>query len=204
MALTAATTIAAAMSATDLAVTVTSATGIAAGNFLRIDNEFMIVDRSYSSGTRIPVYRRGDQGSRVVAHQALAPVSSGLFSDLADLGTYAATPVPWPKPDLVTYSVSGAIAVPKRDTIVVLDKAGVAAMTLAAPAVDQDGLMLIVTSTTAQAHTITATSLLADGESGSPETTATFAAYKGAGCTLMALQGLWQVVSNANATITFS
>lgn len=202
MALTSPTTIAAAMAVTDLAVTVTSATGLAAGNFLRIDNEFMIIDRSYVSGTRVPVYRRGDQGSRVVAHQALAPCISGLFSDQAALGTYAFTPVPLSNPDIVTYSVTGAIAVPVRDTMVVLDKAGVAVMTLAAPAADQDGMILYVTSTTAQAHTITATSLLADGASGSPHTTATFAAYKGAGLVLVALQGLWQVRSNVGITIS--
>src|SRR4051812_20162058 len=77
------TTGASAFSATDQFLNVTSATGFAAGNFVRVDSEFMLVSPSYVSGTMIPVHRRGDQGSRVVAHNALAIVVTGLNSDIA-------------------------------------------------------------------------------------------------------------------------
>lgn len=192
------------MALNDLAVSVTSATGFVAGNFLKIDDEYMLIDRSYVSGTMIPVFRRGDRGSTVAAHNALAITATGLSSDMANLPAGnliqdSQSPLGW---DIVTYSVSGAIAIPTRDTMVVLDKATAAVMTLAAPGADQDGLQLYVTSTTAAAHTITATTLLADGLTGSPHTTVTFAAFKGAGIRLRALAGLWQVESIQNAPVT--
>lgn len=196
------TTLSAAVGVNDLVFPVTSATGFTAKYLVKVDNEFCVVDPSYVSGTNIPVFRRGDNGSRAVAHNALAIVVVGTAADWTALGTYQAAPVGDYIPDVVTYSVSGAITVPKRNTTVILDKAGVAVMTLAAPAKDQDGLELWVTSVTANAHTITATSLLADGASGSPHTTATFAAYKGAGVLLVAEQGLWSVKANNGVTIS--
>lgn len=203
MAITA-TTLASAMGANDLIANVTAATGFAAGQFLKIDDEYMVIDRSYASGTAIPVFKRGDQGTFVSSHNALAVVATGLFSDQVALAPSNVTP--WPgqgEAAIETYSVSGAIAIPTQDTFIVIDKAGVAAMTLAAPGKDQDGLKLTITSTTAQAHVITATSLIADGASGSPHTTITFTTgYKGQGVTLMALQGLWQLISNVATTIS--
>lgn len=81
--------------------------------------------------------------------------------------------------------------------------AGVDAMTLAAPtAGTDDGAILIVFSTTANAHTITATSLLNNGGAGVPYTTATFAAHAGASITLMAYNALWYVVASTNVTLS--
>jgi hypothetical protein len=77
---------------------------------------------------------------------------------------------------------------------------GVDAMTLAAPTAD--GIVLFVTSETAQAHTITATSLLATGGASSPYTTATFAAKKGAGVLLVSANLLWNLISSAGVTFT--
>lgn len=195
------TTAASAFSVTDQFLNVTSATGFAAGNFVRVDSEFMLITPSYVSGTMIPVYRRGDQGSRQIAHNALSIVVTGLLTDIAGLSTYElATQNPW-EPDFVTYSVSGAIAIPNRDTTVLLDKAGVAAMTLAAPGKDQDNnFKMWITSNTAQAHTVTATSLLSTGSAN--VSVATFAGSKGAGFMVVPMQGLWNVVSQIG--ITFS
>lgn len=199
------TTAAAAFGLNDLVLSVTSSTGFAAGNVVKVDDEYMLVDRSYVSGTNIPVFRRGDRSSAQVAHNTLAPVMNCLTSDLAGYaaGTLlqdSSSPLGL---DMVGYGANGAIAIPTRDTLIVLNKAtALASTTLAAPGKDQDGLRLIFTSTTAAAHVITATTLLADGATGSPHTTATFAAFKGAGFTLCALQGLWQVVANNNVTIS--
>lgn len=197
------TTTSTAVLVTDQFVNVTSATGFAAGQFLRIDNEWMLISRDYVSGTAIPVVRRGDQGSRQVPHNALANAVTGLASDVADLGTYAEDPIPYWRPNVQVYSVSGAIDVPKRDTQVYISKAGVAVMTLAAPGKDQDGIRMSIFSTTAQVHTITATSLFADGTSGSPHTTATFTTgFIGQGLVLLAFQGIWYVESQAHVAFT--
>lgn len=189
------TTLAGSCTANDLQITVTSATGFLAGNVVKIDDEWMLVDRSYVSGTSIPVFRRGDRASVVSAHNALAVVVTGLTSEVATVAAGTLNPHPASSSigvDLTTYSVNGAIAIPLRDTMVVIDKATAAAMTLAAPGKDQDGMTMFITSTTNAAHVITATSLVNDGATGAPHTTVTFPAFKGAGIYLVALQGLWQ------------
>lgn len=97
-------------------------------------------------------------------------------------------------------SANGAVAARAEQTYVVT-KAGVAAMTLAAPtATTDDGLTITITSNTANAHTLTATGLLQCGTAS--VNVATFAAQAGAGLTLMAYQGKWNVL--ASVGITFS
>ena len=97
-------------------------------------------------------------------------------------------------------SVNGAIPAHVGHTYVIT-KAGVLAETLAAPtATTDDGIEITVTSSTANAHTITATGLLATGTAS--VNVATFAAFAGAGLTLMAYQGKWNVI--AQIGITFS
>lgn len=79
--------------------------------------------------------------------------------------------------------------------------AGVDAMTLAAPtAVVDDGKTIVISSNTANAHTLTATGLLQCGTTA--VNVATFAAHPGAGLTLRAYNGKWNVISAV--TITFS
>ena len=83
----------------------------------------------------------------------------------------------------------------------VVTKAGVDAMTLAAPtAGTDDGITITISSNTANAHTLTATGLLQTGTAS--VNVATFAAQKGAGLTLQAFQGKWMVMSAVG--ITFS
>lgn len=90
---------------------------------------------------------------------------------------------------------------PRIPGVYVVTTAGVDAMTLGAPtATTDDGLVITVTSSTSNAHTITATGLLQTGTAS--VNVATFAAQKGAGVTLMAYQGKWQVLSSVG--ITFS
>lgn len=74
-------------------------------------------------------------------------------------------------------------------------------MTLAAPTpgVD-DGLSIAIFSDTLFAHTLTATALLANGTA--LKTTATFAAFRGAGIMLRAFNGVWQVISVSNVPLT--
>lgn len=97
-------------------------------------------------------------------------------------------------------SASGAVS-PHQPAWYVITDAGVAALTLAAPtATVDDGVILVFTSNTAEAHTITATGLLQTGTAS--VNVATFAAEAGASLTLMAYQGKWNVISSNG--ITFS
>jgi hypothetical protein len=83
----------------------------------------------------------------------------------------------------------------------IVKTAGVNAITLTAPtAGTDDGLTISVYSDTTNAHTITATALFANGTA--LKTTATFAAFKGAGVSLRAINGVWHVVSSTAITFT--
>lgn len=98
----------------------------------------------------------------------------------------------------------------------VITKAGIAVLTLAAPKAGaqnwqniggflknnggQDGTILVITSSTLYAHTLTAAGLLGTGTANVNE--ATFAVYAGAGLVLLAYGGLWLVL--ASTGITFS
>ncbi len=96
-------------------------------------------------------------------------------------------------------ALDGAIA-PATPATYVFTKAGVLAATLAAPAVADNGKVIRITSATANAHTLTATGLLQTGTAS--VNLATFAAQPGAGLTLMAVNGKWNVL--ASVGITFS
>lgn len=98
-------------------------------------------------------------------------------------------------------SASGAITI-APGTVVITKTGSLAAMTLAAPTAAQNGLILRVTSATAFAHTITATSLIDDGVTGGSKTTVTFAAFAGASCELMAYEGKWHTLSLKATTVS--
>jgi hypothetical protein len=99
-------------------------------------------------------------------------------------------------------SAAGDGAITITPGTVKITKGSAAALTLAAPTAAQEGTFLTITSQTAFAHVVTATSLLGDGVSGSPHTTATFAAFIGATITLEAINLIWNVVSLKGVTVT--
>lgn len=105
-------------------------------------------------------------------------------------------------PSLQASKVQAAGAIPAHATANYKVTAGSAqAMTLAAPvAVTEDGNRITVRSTSAFAHTITATGLLQTGSAN--VNVATFAAFAGAGLTLEAFNGKWIVVDQVGITFT--
>ena len=191
------TTIAAAISADADIIPVTSATGFAAGNVLRVDNEYMMVVAV--NGTNIQVRSRGDLGSAAAAHNILAPATTGLLSDLPSYPVGQAAQTDPNGQTIVTASVDGALAIPTQNTLVLVQKAGVCAMTLAAPTTAQDGLEMTILSATANAHTVTYTAGFY-GDTTSSDV-ATFAAKVGASMTIKAQGGKWGIVSLANVTL---
>jgi len=191
------TTTSAAVGLNDLTIPVTSATGFAAGNFLRIDNEYMMVVSF--TGTTINVRSRGDLGSAAVAHKILAPATTGLLSDLPNYAVGQSAQVDASGQTIVTASVDGALDIPVQDTLILVQKAGVCAMTITNPTTAQDGVQVTILSATAHAHTVTYTpgffgdTTLSD--------VATFAAKVGASMTIKAQAGKWGVVALANVTL---
>ena len=100
----------------------------------------------------------------------------------------------------IAITANGAVA-NHTGHVYTITKAGVCALTLAAPTSGtDDGIEITLTSMTAFAHTLTATGLLNTGSAS--VNLATFAAFAGAGLTLIAVSGKWNVL--ASVGITFS
>lgn len=143
------------------------------------------------------------------------PVSVAAFAVISEAGAIGASvdkatgllvnaagiPLASTLANQIVYTASGAISVATQ-TAVITKTGSLAAMTLAAPTTAQNGTKLRITTTTAFAHTITATSLINDGLTGVPHTTATFAAFAGASIELEAYAGLWNVISKNVVTIS--
>ena len=198
MALTA-TTLAAACTAADQAIRVTSATGATVGGLVRVDAELMKVVSI--TGTTIGVIRRGQGGGAVVAHNILARTWFGLSSDMAALPTYEVTPIPLLDFDMVNIGANGAIPVPTRHTWYRINKgSALASSAFANPAVDQDGLTVVFTGITDFAHVVT-TVTVNDGTTGA-HTTLTSPAFAGGSLALRASAGTWQVLFNNLWVIT--
>lgn len=214
MAITA-TALTADLGANDVTMVVSSGTGFPSvgtvatpGYLVRIDKEYMLAKGQPVSGT-ITIARRGFNGTAAVAHDVLAKVEvSSSASDFnpnppgstVDLAAYL--PVYDTIGESITYTSAQIAAWGNQPRDITVSKATAAAIVLVAPSKAQDGLTLVFTSTTAAAHVITATTLLADAVSGSPHTTATFAAFIGASITLKAENGLYNVISSTGVTIT--
>lgn len=99
---------------------------------------------------------------------------------------------------VAVYADSAAVTL--SSGIVQITKAGVAALTLAAPT--EDGRVLIFDSTTAQAHTLTITGGLRGAGAGAD--VGTFGGAIGDGVTLYSYNGAWYTWPGTNLNVTFA
>lgn len=204
------------LSATALTMFVNSGTGFPTSGgttpqsnyVVRIDKEFMLATLQPTAGV-IRLAQRGYNGTAATAHDTLSKVEvSSAPSDFADPspGNDVLLPPYLPNEQTlgedITFTAAGIAAWGNQPRNFPITKASACLITLVAPSKAQDGLELVFTSMTAQAHVITATSLLGDAVSGSPHTTATFAAFIGASLTLQARNGIYNVISSTGVTIT--
>jgi hypothetical protein len=116
-----------------------------------------------------------------------------LPSTVATAYQIAATPVN-------VYTANGAISVAHQNAII-SKLVSAAAMTLAAPTVAQDNLLIRLIAGSAFAHVITATGLIDDGVTGGAKNSVTLGAFVGACVVLLAYNGHWILVSKTVATI---
>lgn len=186
------TTLAAACSVNDKTITVASATGFAAGNLVKVDEEFFKVTTGYTSGVIIPV-TRGLNGTAVVAHVSAANATTGLASDFAtpNATVSVAYALSARRRKVVNYSAAGAIALPTagEDVIAIIDGTSALAMTIAAPTKDIDGSILYVAGNGAANHTITFTGGLSGA--GTSYDVITVNATAPIVVMAMAINGLW-------------
>ncbi len=170
---------------------------------MQLDGEITFIVSQPVAGT-VVVRGRGSDGTAAAAHDTLCNVffsSSPADFPAPAAGTMITLDLSQDTP--VSIGQDATITAPgNSNTVYNINKATAAAITLVAPSLSAQGTEMVFTSQTAAAHVITATSLLADGVAGSPHTTATFAALKGASMTLVAENGLWNVKALVAVTIT--
>lgn len=129
----------------------------------------------------------------------------GAFDSSAALDVAGSNPQMF-VPGQIQLTVNGPISVGAAPVGLVpgafeITKAGVCALTLAAPVSGlDDGKCIWVFSSTAFAHTITATGLYQSGSAA--VNLATFAAFAGAGICLMAFGGKWRIVYSVGVTMS--
>ena len=198
MALTS-TTLSADADAVTLRFAVTSSAGATVGGFMRVDNEYMMVE-TVATGV-VGVRARGDRGGTAVAHDILAFVTFGLATDMVALPARQSIPVPGELYDIKHAGEDGVVPVPTRNTIYFINKATAAALTLANPTADQNGLKVSFVGTTNAAHVVTAVTVY-DSSSADVHTVLTSAAYAGSSITLIAHAGAWYVFANQLWVIT--
>lgn len=98
---------------------------------------------------------------------------------------------------VLAYTVAGALyTVPGAHTI---GTSGALAMTLAPPTKDMDGVIMVITASTAQAHTVTYTAGFSQSTTSSD--VATFGGAVNDGMVIYADAGVWRVISTRNVTI---
>lgn len=201
-----ATTLSAAVLASDTFITVASATGITAPNFqtaagitfLMIDQERLLV--MGVNGTQIAVLR-AQGGTQAVAHVSGQRVAIGLPTDFPIYQESLASE----QLSQVTLGarVQNAIALTgSADAVLssvpgfyVIKTAGVDAITIPTPVAGDEGNVIEIWSDTAQAHTVTAASAcLAAGVA--LKTIATFPAFRGAGVTLRVCNLVYHLIGS--------
>jgi len=184
------TTLRTAITAGQTNIPLTSGTGIKKGHFIRVDSEIMRVDDDSSANN--PLVGRGQEGTNGVAHDILADAVYGPAVDF---------PVPIPDMPIQSYGADGAIAIPGNESLILIDKATAAALTIANPSLGQTGLRLTIMAETAQAHTVTAPAATGFNGGTSASDVATFGGAKGDNFIIQAVAGQWNVVVAKNVTL---
>lgn len=184
MALTS-TTLVGAITADATTVQLTSATGVTAGYIGKMGSEYVKIQGI--TGTMATI-SRGYHGTKALAHAALSGFTHGPASD------FPAERMP--APESYSYSVDGAVTI--APGLHKIYKAGVCALTLAAPSAAYDDLELTFVSRYAAAHTITYTAGFAGNTTSSD--VLTFGGAVGDSVTLVAVDGVWAIKAAYNVT----
>jgi hypothetical protein len=191
------TTLSATISASDVKIVVASATSMAAGRTILIDQEVMQVTKDYVSGTTVGVLR-GLDGTAAVAHFLTSAVTHGLQTDFDNPAVGTSTGYPTVRATLVqsitTTSTSLVLPPSGCDLRVVINLATAISLTIPVPTKDMDGTILtFVASAIAVQHALIFTGGLNGGSTG--YTTFTAAATGSTAFSVIACNGMWFVMS---------
>lgn len=188
------TTLSAAVAVNDVSITVASATSVAAGREIIIDQEKMKVGQSYVSGTTVPV-QRGIDGTATAAHKSGANVTHFLSSDPALPAPQATVSYLTQRPVLIqSYSATGTMVLPPPgcDLRVILNGTNAITLTIPVPTKELDGCLLLVTGNGAAAHLYTFTGGLSGA--GTSYDVVTVNATAPSSVMAIASNGLWNAI----------
>jgi hypothetical protein len=192
------TTLSTAVAVSDKQIVVASATGFAANQLIKIDQEMMLTAKSYVSGTTIPVLR-GQQGSATTTHVATANVITDATSESLWALPAAGGVTSWCPVDrgvtIQSISATSTLVLPVdgSDLRVIINGTTIITLTVPVPTVDMDGTMLYIASNGAAAHIITFTSTL--NNAGAGYTSFTNNASGTLAIQAMAVNGFWTCFS---------
>jgi hypothetical protein len=193
-----------------MAVTATiNVSGVAALRYILVDTTTFYFTNAVDGQRLVLTLQQDGTGSRTVVSgncpglQAPSPTAN---VDSVQVLIYDAAANAWitgGSLDLAAFTITASGAIPKNAGLALIGGSGVTAATLVAPVagppgVGDDGLQIIVSCTTAHAHTLTTPANKINGG----YDTVTFAAV-GDSITLQASGGVWYVVG-AHGTATLS
>jgi hypothetical protein len=192
------TTLSAAITATAGEITVASATSVAAGRLLLIDQEVMQVTKGYSSGTTVPVVR-GRDGTAAVAHTITSTVTHGLPEDFQPPGAQAMVRRPTQRPwKQVSYTgATNTLVLPAEgeNLHVILNGTTADTLTIPVPTADMTGTRLLISSNGVAQHLLTFTGGLCGA--GASYDVVTINATAPASFEFVAVDSLWHSICGA-------
>ena len=141
----------------------------------------------------------GDVTATPTELNTLAGVTGGTASASKAVVLDANKQISGMKRHVTTKSSDGAITV--TDSIIKITKAGVCALTLADPASGDDGTVITIVSTTANAHTVSNAAGSGFNAGGSSSDVGTFSGAIGDNLVVMALGSKWHVLSSVGVTL---
>jgi hypothetical protein len=170
-----------------------------------IDDEVMFLVSCPATNV-VTVRGRGSDGTDAVPHDiGSSVVTTSNAQDWPSAQAGMSTLRPPSTQDIVTYGQSGVIAVPvEGQTTVYLAATSAGAYTLGAPSLALNGIEMTITSQTAFAHVIVATSLFFPSNAAGPLSTATYPGNIGATMQIVAQNGVWNVINASISPVVFT
>lgn len=189
------TTLSAAVAVSDNSIVIASATSMAAGRLILIDQEIMQAVQTYVSGTTVGVLR-GRDGTACLAHKTTANVTHGLASDFAAPGAQTGTTYPTVRPTLIQSITAATSTMPLPpagcDLRLLLNGTSVITLTIPVPTKDMDGCLLTIVPNGAAAHLLTFTGGISGA--GASYDIVTINATAPAAMQVIAANGLWNAI----------
>lgn len=190
------TTLSSAVATTDNTIVVASATSVAAGRFVLVDQELMKVVQTYVSGTTVGVLR-GQDGSVTSAHKVTANVTHGTAADFAVPTPFTTVTYPTVRARQVVSltAATSTLTLPNggSDMDVILNGTAAITLTVPVPTKDMDGTRLLLMSNGVAQHLLVFTGNLS-GVSDAAYDTITINASAPAAFAFVACNGAWMAI----------